>query len=248
MDIVKIDGKGLSCEDFVIWLKLSGRFSQVIEDYVKEKVSAVAARKAGMVADADELQVRADESRRALGLHRASETNAFLDDAGATLDDFEAYLEDQLLAGKMRGQVQSDDAVEGFFRLHSPKYDAIEVSHMVIDGESQANEIVSLLADAEATFEELAAEHSVSDSAPQGGRIGLVYRGQLGPDLEAKIFNAAVGDPLGPFDTGDGRHFEIFVVNARQMAALEGATRAMIEKQLFEEWLEAQARALQVQA
>lgn len=248
MDIVKIDGKGLSCEDFVIWLKLSGRFSQVIEDFVKEKVAAAAARKAGIVAAADELQARADESRRALGLHRATDTNDFLDDAGASLDDFESYLEDQLLAGKMRAQVQSEDAVAAFFGLHSPKYDAIDVSHMVVEGESRANEIVSLLADGDESFADLAGEHSVSDSAPQGGRIGLVYRGQLGPELEARIFNAAVGEPLGPFDTGDGAHFEIFVVNARQSAALEGSTRATIEKQLFEEWLEAQARALQVQA
>ena len=248
MDIVKIDGQSLNSEDFVLWLKFSGRFPQVVEDFVKEKLAASAARKAGVEAQVETLQQRADENRRALGLHRASDTNEFLDDAGATLDDYEAYLRDNLLASEIRSQVQSDAAVDSYFQLNSPKFDAVDVSHMVVVGESQANEIASLLREGDGSFAELAREHSVSDSSGQGGNIGTVYRSQLGADLEARIFHAEPGIPVGPFPVGEDQHFEIFVVNTKQAAALEGPTRETIEKQLFEEWLEAQSRTLQVQA
>lgn len=247
MDITKIDGQSFTSDDLVVWLKLSGRFSQVVEDFIKENMAACAARKSGLQVDAGELQTRADEWRRALGLHRARETNEFLDDAGATLDDFEAYLESNLLAEKMREKVQSPIAVADFFQLHSPKFDAVDVSHMVVEGEAQANEIVSLLQDGDETFADLAREYSVSDSAGQGGSVGAVYRGQLGAELEARIFNAEPGIPLGPFDAADGEHFEIFLVNSRKNAELTKATKETIQKQLFEQWLEDQARVLQVQ-
>jgi parvulin-like peptidyl-prolyl isomerase len=247
VDIVKIDGQSLSSEDFVIWLKLSGRFNQVIEDYIKEKMAACAARKSGMTASTDELQSAADENRRAFGLHRASDTNEFLDDAGASLETYEAYLEDNLLAGKIRDQVQSSESVEDYFQLNSPKYDSVEVSHMVVEGESQANEIFSLLQDGDEKFEDMAREYSVSDSAQLGGTIGMVFRGQLDADLEARIFNAEVGEPLGPYDAGSEGHFELFVVTSKASAELTDSIRDLIEKQLYEQWIQEQANALQVQ-
>ncbi|MCG7949057.1 MAG: peptidylprolyl isomerase [Candidatus Thiodiazotropha taylori] len=247
MDIVKIDGQSLSSDDFVIWLKLSGRFNQVIEDYIKEKMAACAARKSGMQASADELQAAADESRRAFGLHRASDTNEFLDDAGATLDVFEAFLEDNLLARKMRDQVQSTDSVESYFTLNSPKYDSVEVSHLVVEGEPQANEIVSLLKDGDETFDNLAREYSVADSAQQGGAIGMVYRGELDAELEAQIFNAEIGEPLGPFEASMEGHFEIFLVTRKEPAELSDLIRDLIQKQLYEQWIQDQAAVLQVQ-
>jgi len=247
MDVAKVDGKSLNSEDFVLWLKLSGRFTMVVEDFVKEKLAARAARKAGLVADEEALQQRADESRRALGLHRAADTNQFLDQASATLTDFETYLEDNLLAAKIREQVQSVSAVEEYFQLNSPKYDAVDVSHMVVRGSAEANEVVSLLRDGEETFADLAREYSVTDSAAQGGSIGTVYRGQLNDELEARIFSADIGAPLGPFATGDDEHFEIFLVNRTQSAKLVDSTRESIEKQLFDEWLANQSKILQVQ-
>ncbi|MCG7962139.1 MAG: peptidylprolyl isomerase, partial [Candidatus Thiodiazotropha taylori] len=64
--------------------------------------------------------------------------------------------------------------------LNSPKYDSVEVSHLVVEGEPQVNEIVSLLKDGDETFDNLAREYSVADSAQQGGAIGMVYRGGVG--------------------------------------------------------------------
>lgn len=247
MDIAKVDNVTFSAEDLIIWLKLSGRFSQVVEDFIKEKMAACAARKAGMSASLEELQTSADDNRRALGLHRAVDANEFLDDAGASLDDYEAYLEDQLLADKMRQQVQSATAVEDYFKLNAPRFDAVELSHMVIDDEEQAKEIRSLLAEGEETFADLAREYSTSESAQSGGTVGRVLRGQLPPALEAKLFNAQPGDVVGPIDNSGSGPWEIFQVDSRVNARLEGSTTEMIEKVLYNEWLESKAQELKVQ-
>lgn len=247
MDIVRIDGDDLTSNDLVDWLKLSGRFSHVVQDLIKEKLAATAARKHGFTASPDELQRRADEHRRTLGLQRAKDANEFLDDSEISLEQYEQFLEDGLLAEKMRADVCSDAALEEHFTLNRPQFDAIELSHLVVQGEGKAKEIVSLLGEDPESFAEIAAENSVAESAADGGRVGRVMRGSLNPDLEAKLFNAAVGEVLGPFAADSENTFEVFAVTAKHDAALDSATRGTISKLIYNEWLESAAREFKVE-
>ena len=43
--------------------------------------------------------------------------------------------------------VCNDEAVQAYFKMHSPKFDSIEVSHVVVDSEGKAKDMVSVLAD-----------------------------------------------------------------------------------------------------
>lgn len=247
MDIVRIDGDEITSNDLVAWLRLSGRFSHVVQDLIKEKLAATAARKQGLKSSPEELQERADKHRRTLGLHRAKDANEFFDDSSLSLDQYEQFLEDGMLAEKMRAQICSDAAVEEYFSLHGPQFDAIELSHLVIDGEGKAKEIVSLLGEEPESFAEIAAEQSEAESASEGGRIGRVMRGSLNPDLEAKLFHAAVGEILGPFPADSENIFEIFSVTAAYDAALDDLTRDTISKVIYNEWLESAAREFKVE-
>jgi peptidylprolyl isomerase len=69
-----------------------------------------------------------------------------------------------------------------------------------------------------------------------------VLRGSLKTDVEAKVFNAAVGEPLGPFPSADRSFYEIFTVNAKHPAALDEDTAAEIRRLLREQWLSARAQ------
>ena len=102
----------------------------------------------------------------------------------------------------MLEQVGNDAAIEDYFELNSPKFDSIEVSHIVLDSEGKAKEMISYLSDDPESFADMAREHSIADTRDEGGVIGRVLRGQLKPDIEAKVFNATVGDLLGPFLVG----------------------------------------------
>jgi peptidylprolyl isomerase len=88
----------------------------------------------------------------------------------------------------------------------------------------------------------MAREHSVGDASERGGVIGKVLRGSLKPDLEARVFNAAVGDLLGPFPSPDRALYEIFTVNARYPAMLDEDTAIEVRRLLREEWLVARAQ------
>lgn len=240
--IVRIDDENIGTEEFVRILKLTGRFEGLVDEIVRDRVAVHAAKKQGIPVSAEEIQERADQYRRVLGLHRAADMNRYLDALGVSLDEFEEFIIDGLYQEKMMQHVCSDRAVEEFFQLNSPRFDSIEVSHIVLENEGQAKEMMSLLADDPDSFGELAREHSMADTREQGGYIGTVLRGSLKTEIEAKVFNANVGDLLGPFAASDRSFFEIFLVNAKNPARLDGDTAAEIRRLLRDAWLAARAQ------
>lgn len=240
--VVKIDGHAIDLDEFMRTLKLTGQYQGLLEQFVRDRLAALAAKKAGIRLTEAEIQERADQFRRVRGLHRASDTNQYLDAMRISLDEFEAFITDSLYQEKMMSKVCNEQAVQGYFKLNSPKFDSIEVSHIVLDSESRAREMIAVLREHPDRFEVMAREHSIADTRERGGLIGKVLRGSLRSDVEAKVFNAAAGDLLGPFASGDRTAFEIFRVNAKHPARLDDDTATEVRRLLREEWLRARAQ------
>lgn len=245
-EVFRIDDEVIDADAFVKLLKLTGRFDSLIEDLVKEKLTSHAAARQRVALTADEIQARADQLRRVRGLHRAADMNRYLDSLGVTLDDFEQLIVDTLYYERMMDQVCSDAAVDEYFKLNSPKFDAIEVSHILVDSEGRAKEIASILEEEPEAFEELVEEYSLADTRDRKGRIGRVLRGALPPDVEGKIFNAAEGEIIGPFEAAGGLH-EIFRIDRKESAALTDDTREEVKRTLRENWFGAKAREHRVE-
>jgi parvulin-like peptidyl-prolyl isomerase len=246
--VVKIDNDAIDLAEFVQTLKLTGQYEGLLEQFVRDRLAVLGAKKAGIQVSEAEIQERADQFRRVRGLHRAADTNKYLDAMRIGLDEFEAFITNSLYQEKMLHKVCSEQAVQGYFKLNSPKFESIEVSHIVLDSEAKAREIIALLREDPDSLQELAREHSIADTREQGGLIGKVLRGSLRPDLEAKIFNAAPGDLLGPFASGDRTAFEVFRVNAKHPARLDDDTATEVRRLLREEWLRARAREHVIEA
>jgi peptidylprolyl isomerase len=247
--IVRIDDEVITTDDFIRTLKLNGQFEGLVEQMVRDRLAARAARQAGLVLAPEQIQERADAFRRALGLHRAADTNHYLDALGVSLDEFEAYITDSLYQEKMLEQVCSEAAVAQYFKLNSPRFDSVEISHVVLDSEGAAREMLSVLQEEPEAFAEMAREHSIDEGTrQQGGVIGKVLRGSLKGDIEARVFNAREGELLGPFASPDGACYEIFCVNAKHPATLDADTAAEVRRLLREEWLMARAQEHVIEA
>jgi parvulin-like peptidyl-prolyl isomerase len=246
--IVKIDGNAVDVAEFIRTLKLTGQYDGLVEQLVRDRLTVQAAKKAGIQVSEPEIQERADQFRRVRSLHRASQTNKYLDGLRVSLDEFEAFISDSLYQEKMMLRVCSDQAVESYFKLNSPKFDSIEISHMLLDAEGKAKEMMSVLNDDPDSFEAMAREHSIADTRERGGVIGKVLRGSLRADVESKVFNATVGDLLGPFTSSDRSVFEIFRINVRHPAKLDDNTRTEIKRVLREDWLRARAQEHVIEA
>jgi len=246
--VVKIDGTAIDLTELVRVLKLSGQFEGLLEQFVRDRLAVLGARRAGIKVSEEEIQERANQFRRVRGLHRAVDTNKYLDALRVSADEFETFIANGLYQEKMMRKVCGDEAVQGYFKLNSPRFDSIEVSHIVLDSEPKAREVIAVLRDDPDTFQEMAREHSIAETRDKGGLIGKVLRGSLRADVEARVFNAAPGDLLGPFTSGDRTAFEIFRVNAKHPARLDEDTATEVRRLLGESWLQAQAREHSVQA
>ena len=240
--VVKIDGEAIDLAEFVRVLKLTGQFDPLLDQFVRDRLASRAARKLGIQLSETEIQERANQFRRARGLHRASDTNKYLDAMRISMEEFEAFITDTLYQEKMMQQVCSDDAVKEYFKLNSPKFDSVELSHIVLDSEAKAREMMAVLLEDPESFEDMAREHSVAETRAQGGLIGKVPRGSLRSDVEAKAFAAAAGDLVGPFVKADRKTLEIFRVNAKHPARLDDSTATDVRRALREEWLQARIR------
>ncbi len=241
--IATIDEHEVTADEFVKLLKFSDRYHGLVEDMVADKLTVAAAKRHGIKVTADEVQERFDEMRRIAGLHRAADTNRFLDEMGLAMDDFEQYVIDSLHAEKMLAEITDDKAIEDYFNLHSPKFDTVELSHIVADAEGKARELLIQLGEEPESFADLAKEHSVDDyTSSKGGFIGKVMRGELPDEVEARVFNAAPGALLGPFASEGELVFDIYKVERKNTAKLDEETAKAIRKLLREQWLAARAQ------
>jgi len=241
-DLVRINEEVITTDGLIKHLKLNGQYDGIIEDLVREKLTAQAARKSGIEITEQEIQERADQIRRVRGLHRAVDMNRWLDQIGVTVEDLAAFITHMLYVERMQERIASDAAVEEYFSLNSPKFDSIVLGHIVVASEGKAREILAILEDEPEAFEMLAMEHSTADTATEGGYIGVVTRGSLVSEIEAKVFHAEEGEVLGPFGTPNGSAWEIFMVRERRDARLDDDTRSDVRRLLKEEWLVARAR------
>ncbi len=246
-DLIRINDEVVSNDDFVKRLKLNGRFDDLVEELVEEKLLVHAGRALGIDVSADEIQARADQLRRVMGLHRAVDVNRWLDHMGVSLDDFERFVVEMLHIDKTLERVVDDRAVDEYFQLNSPRFEALLLSHIVVDSAGKANEIKAIVEEDPEMFETLAREHSSADTAADGGYIGKITRGMLIKDVEAKVFHAQPGDVVGPFETPDKGTYEIFLVNDRRPATLDDATREEVRRLIKKEWLAARAREYRIE-
>jgi parvulin-like peptidyl-prolyl isomerase len=241
-DLVRIDDEVITADDLVKILKLTGRYESIIDDIVKDKLAVHAARKQGISLSAEEIQERADQLRRVKGLHRAVDMNNWLDSMKISLDDLEKFIVEMLYHEKIMEQVVSDGTVEEYFKLNSPKFDSIEISHILLDSEGKARELMAILEEEPESFAMMAREHSLADTGSEGGYVGKVMRGSLHTDVEAKVFNAAEGELLGPFSSADETCFEIFTVNSKLPATLDTETDSEVRRLIKDQWLAERAR------
>ena len=82
----------------------------------------------------------------------------------------------------------------------------VSASHILVDSEEKANDILAQLNQGSIAFEDAARQHSSCPSAQQGGSLGEFTRGQMVPEFDQAAFSMEVGELRGPVKTQFGYH------------------------------------------
>jgi hypothetical protein len=136
--ILKINDETIDSEQFIKILKLTNEFPDLLENLIKDKVTVHEAKKSGISVSTEEVQKAVDEFRRYAGLHRAKDTQEWLDDQSLTLDDFETFMTERLYKNKAVASITTDEAIEEYFKLNSPRFEKVDIKHIVVESKAQA--------------------------------------------------------------------------------------------------------------
>lgn len=93
----------------------------------------------------------------------------------------------------------------------------VSASHILVDSEEKAQELLAAIKNGEITFEDAAMQHSSCPSKARGGSLGQFGHGQMVPEFDAVCFAMEVGAIEGPVKTQFGYH--LIRLDGKQEAA-----------------------------
>ena len=181
---------------------------------------------------------------RAAVLEQLIAQRLFLLDAQRNLLEREPAFKEQLAAIKeqllmeyaiskcVEGVKVKEEEVQAFYEEHKDEFitdDTVNASHILVDSEEQATQILESIKAGEISFEDAAAQYSSCPSSAQGGNLGDFSQGQMVPEFDAAVFAMEVGEIAGPVKTQFGYH--LIKLNAKNAA--EPIAYADIRQELF---------------
>lgn len=158
---------------------------------------------------------------RAAVLEQLIAQRLFLLDAQRNLLEREQAFKDQLAVVKEQLLMEyaiskcvdsvrvTEDEVRGYYDSHKDEMtegETVNASHILVDSEEKANEILASIQAGEVSFEDAARDNSSCPSSSQGGNLGDFGRGQMVPEFDQACFEMDEGEVRGPVKTQFGYH------------------------------------------
>ena len=106
-------------------------------------------------------------------------------------------------------KVPTDEEAKAYFEEHKDKFvagDSVNASHILVDSEEKANELLADINAGKISFEDAARKHSSCPSSENGGNLGEFTRGQMVPEFDEAVFGMNEGEVKGPVKTQFGYH------------------------------------------
>lgn len=103
----------------------------------------------------------------------------------------------------------TDDEIKAFYEENKNRFEtgeSVNASHILVDSEEKAVELLGKIKGGEISFEDAARENSSCPSSENGGNLGEFTRGQMVPEFDTAVFSMAVGEVTGPVKTQFGYH------------------------------------------
>ena len=183
---------------------------------------------------------------RAAVLEQLIAQRLFLLDAQRNLYEREQAFKDQLAAVKEQLLMEyaiskcvesvrlTEEEVRAYYDSHKEEMtegETVNASHILVDSEEKANEILASINAGEISFEDAARENSTCPSSAQGGNLGDFGRGQMVPEFDTACFEMEEGEVRGPVKTQFGYH----LIRLNKKNPAEALSYNDVRSQLYEQ-------------
>ena len=103
----------------------------------------------------------------------------------------------------------TEDEMKTFYDENKANFvagESVSASHILVDSEEKANELLTKIKANEISFEDAARKESSCPSSQSGGNLGEFTRGQMVPEFDEAVFKMSEGEVSGPVKTQFGYH------------------------------------------
>lgn len=103
----------------------------------------------------------------------------------------------------------TDDEIKAFYEENKERFvagESVSASHILVDSEEKANELLEKIKAGEISFEDAARNESSCPSSENGGNLGEFTKGQMVPEFDEAVFKMNVGEISQPVKTQFGYH------------------------------------------
>lgn len=236
----EINETPISVHEVLHLAKVTGTLVGFLSSTLEWWVLKQAAQTMGLTVSDAELQASADHFRQARGMEKADATLRWLSENQLVVEDFEEWLELALLREKIAERV-SEGRIAAHFAQNRILHDRAVLSHLVVESEGAAHELLTQIVDDNADFAELARQYSRDESTRHvGGLQGVIARRDMAGELQQLVFSARVGDVVGPIARAN--QFELVRVENHLLGELTPTVAAAVREELFRDWLTAEVR------
>ena len=223
-------------EEVVRFLTLTGQSDAIFSEIIKHREVMKKAKELKIEVTEEQLQQFADNFRTLRGLYSAEEMVHFLQNAGLTDDDFEAFCESSLLTAALKEHLADEKKIKEQFVNNRSDFDLARISIIVVNDENLANEIILQVTEDGEDFHGLARKHSLDEATRYcGGYAGIISRRIFPPEVNSKIFSASADDLLGPFQKDF--LFQLILIEEVIRAGLDEKVKEAIKEKIFREWV-----------
>lgn len=235
LPILNVNGQPVTNADVIIRLKADGLFKKALTDVIADTAIRSYAEKEGIIVSEDDLQGYADKKRVELGLISVKDTESYFSRLGINIDQWAEYLESDLYRLKVKEHLLPDEAVTDYFNENKGLYKSASLHRILVSDEATIEEIKLQLEEEDGDFTELAKDNSIDEAtASSGGYMGIISRGILNPELEARIFASKEGSLTGPVKEENG--WALYKTGRINDATLTDSLKERIKDGLFEMW------------
>lgn len=183
---------------------------------------------------------------RAAVLEQLIAQRLFLLDAQRNLLEREQAFKDQLAVVKEQLLMEyaiskcvdsvrvTENEVRSYYDSHKEEMtqeETVNASHILVDSEDKANELLNAINAGEISFEDAARDNSSCPSSSQGGNLGDFGHGQMVPEFDQACFEMEEGEVRGPVKTQFGYH----LIRLNKKNPAEALSYNDVRAQLYEQ-------------
>lgn len=209
---------------------------EVLAELISDRVDDQVARKAGIAVSAGEVTAAIDSYKTATGATTDAQVEAALLSPTSTTGasqtpvgyaGLDSFARDNVLLGKLRSAAAAKAPVteadlRALYAAHPTAFNSADIAAIVLSDPAKAQADYLKLVKNPAIFGSVAKIDSLSTQSGQnGGEIGSVAEGRLGPAIDAVLFAGRAGEILKPIS--DEGAYVIIRINSLTIKSYEQA-------------------------